>query len=67
LSEHGFAHLNFLSGWQSVVRRNLHTAYVDGHHREFITPQNVGRIAEIVSRHLPHGKGSILAALASSA
>jgi thioesterase domain-containing protein len=46
------AHLDFLPGWQSVIRQDLHTAFVDGHHREFLTPQNVDTIAEIISGHL---------------
>lgn len=69
LSEHRVPHLDFLPGWQAVVRGNLHTAYVDGHHREFITPQNVGTIAGIISRYLAPAdeKDSILDTLASSA
>jgi amino acid adenylation domain-containing protein len=69
LSEHRASHLDFLPGWQSVVRGNLRIAYVDGHHREFVTPQNVGTIAEIITRHLPRtsGKDSTLTTVASSA
>ncbi len=69
LSEHRVPHLDFLPGWQAVVQRNLHTAYVDGHHREFITPRNVSTVAEIISKHLEPAaeQESVFTTLASSA
>ena len=45
-------HLDFLPGWEAVVRPNLTVAYVDGHHRDFITPRNVHSIAETVAQYL---------------
>jgi amino acid adenylation domain-containing protein len=45
-------HVNFLPGWQAVVPYNLHTIYMNGHHRELMTAQNVRNIADIISSHL---------------
>jgi amino acid adenylation domain-containing protein len=39
-------HRNYLAGWQAIVLHNLHTQYVDGHHREFLNLQNVRAIAD---------------------
>lgn len=39
-------HRNYLAGWQAIVPHNLHTQYVDGHHREFLNLQNVRAIAD---------------------
>jgi hypothetical protein len=44
--------LDFLPGWQALVHYNLHTRYVNGHHRELMTPQNVRSMAEIILSHL---------------
>jgi len=45
-------HVNFLPGWQAVVPYNLHTRYMNGHHRELMTAQNVRNIADVISSHL---------------
>jgi amino acid adenylation domain-containing protein len=45
-------HVNFLPGWQAVVPYNLHTRYMNGHHRELMTAQNVRSIADVISSHL---------------
>jgi amino acid adenylation domain-containing protein len=52
LASEGTRHVNFLPGWQAVIPRNLHTRYVGGHHRELMTAQNVGTIADVISSHL---------------
>jgi thioesterase domain-containing protein len=44
--------VDFLPGWRTLVRNSLRTAFVDGHHRELMTPQNVRSIAEIILSHL---------------
>jgi amino acid adenylation domain-containing protein len=69
LSSHRVAHLDFLPGWQKVVRGALHIAYVDGYHRKFVTPQNAAHVAEIIAKHLPSSAEEMhtLAAQASSA
>ena len=46
-------YLNFLPGWQGVIPHDLHTRFVDGRHRELITPENVRDIADIINSHLP--------------
>ena len=43
---------DFLPGWQALVSGNLQVQYVKGHHRELLTPQNVGGIAETIFSHL---------------
>ncbi|MFY9940476.1 MAG: amino acid adenylation domain-containing protein [Silvibacterium sp.] len=53
LSANAPRHLDFLPGWQLVAGSKLTVAYVDVHHREFITPQNVRAIAETVNQYLP--------------
>ena len=53
LSANAPRHLDFLPGWQLVARSKLTVAYVDGHHREFITSQNVRAIAETVNQYRP--------------
>lgn len=53
LSANAPSHLDFLPGWRAVVRGKLNVNYVDGHHRDFITQQNVNAIAEIVAENLP--------------
>jgi thioesterase domain-containing protein len=45
-------HLNFVPGWKAVVPRNLHTHYVDGHHRELLDGQNVQSVADAIASHL---------------
>jgi len=45
-------HGDFLPGWQSVVTHDLHTSYVQGHHRELMTTQNVRSIADLIASHL---------------
>jgi thioesterase domain-containing protein len=45
-------HRNFLPGWQAVVPRNLHTHYVDGHHRELEKTQNMQSVADAIVSHL---------------
>lgn len=45
-------HLNFLPQWKALITRDLHTYYVDGQHRRFITPENVKDIADIVTHVL---------------
>jgi amino acid adenylation domain-containing protein len=53
-------HVNFLPGWQAVVPHNLHTQYVDGHHRELMKAQNVWGIAHLISSHLISASGEAL-------
>lgn len=69
LSANAPAHLDFLPGWQAVLGPKPTVAYVDGHHRDFITPQNVHAIAETVAQSLPDSTrvSSALADLANSA
>lgn len=44
---------DFLTGWQAVVPHNLHTQYVDAHHRDlFAAPQRVRDVAEAIVRHM---------------
>jgi thioesterase domain-containing protein len=45
--------LDFLSGWQTLIRDNLHTKFVGGHHRELMTTaENVRTIAEAMLSYL---------------
>ena len=69
LSANAPRHLDFLPGWQKVVEPKLTVAYVDGHHRDFITSENVGAIARIINQSLAHSAISspVLADLANSA
>ncbi len=46
------SYLDFLPGWQSVVPKQLHTEYINGPHRKFITLDNVKSIASVISSHL---------------
>jgi hypothetical protein len=43
---------DFLSGWKPLVPNGLCSVYVDGRHREIITPDNVRDIAGIIRTHL---------------
>jgi thioesterase domain-containing protein len=52
LASHRARSLDFLPGWQALVGNNLHAKYVNGHHRELMTPQNVRCMAEIILSHL---------------
>jgi thioesterase domain-containing protein len=44
--------LDFLPGWQALIRHNLHTKFVEGHHRELMTAENVRSVAEIILSYL---------------
>ncbi len=33
-------HVNYLPGWQAVITGDLHTAYVDAHHRDLLKAKN---------------------------
>jgi amino acid adenylation domain-containing protein len=41
-------HLNFLSGWQPVITRDLHVQYVNAHHRDLLDERNVRCIADAI-------------------
>jgi amino acid adenylation domain-containing protein len=41
-------HADFVPGWQAVVRDNLHTQYVDGHHRGL----DIRSVADAILPHL---------------
>jgi thioesterase domain-containing protein len=45
-------HVNYLPGWQAVIPDNLHTQYVEGHHRNLITAPYVEGIADAIISHL---------------
>ena len=45
-------HVNFLPGWQAVIPGNLHTQYVDGHHRELTRAPHARRVADAIIRQL---------------
>ncbi len=45
-------HRDYLPGWQAIVRHNLHTQYVDGHHRDFLEAQNVRIIADAITSQI---------------
>jgi hypothetical protein len=45
-------YVDFLPGWRTVIPDRLSICYVDGHHRELITAQNAGDIAEQIILHL---------------
>jgi thioesterase domain-containing protein/aryl carrier-like protein len=45
-------HVNFVPGWQAVVPLNLHTQYVDGHHRDIGKGKNIRGVAHIIVSHL---------------
>jgi hypothetical protein len=50
---------DFLSGWKQLVPDSLCSVYVDGRHREVITPRNVRDIATIIHTYLtPAGRPS---------
>jgi thioesterase domain-containing protein/aryl carrier-like protein len=52
---------DFLSGWKSVVPRDLSAFYVQGRHRELITSNNVREVANLIQSTLKHcsaGDGS---------
>ena len=50
---------DFLSGWKPLLPNGLCSLYVDGRHREVITPRNVRDIASIIHTHLiPAGYSS---------
>jgi amino acid adenylation domain-containing protein len=42
---------DFLPGWKAVVR-DLHAFYVQGRHRELITPHNVSEVAQLIESNL---------------
>jgi thioesterase domain-containing protein/aryl carrier-like protein len=48
-------HVNFLPGWQAIVRRNLHAKYIDAHHSELTNAQNARTIADIILSQLTPG------------
>jgi amino acid adenylation domain-containing protein len=54
-------HLDFLPGWRSAISGGLDFLYIDGYHREFITPENVESIASAISSRLRsvHGQASL--------
>lgn len=63
-------HLDFLPGWRAVVGSKLKIAYVDGHHRDFITADNVRAITQTIAQSIPDSTGlssSVLEDLANSA
>jgi thioesterase domain-containing protein/acyl carrier protein len=45
-------HVNRLPGWQAVVPDNLHTQYVEGHHRDLLKAPYVEGIADAIIYHL---------------
>jgi amino acid adenylation domain-containing protein len=45
-------HVNFLPGWEAVIPGNLHTQYVDGHHRELTRAPHARRVADAIIRQL---------------
>jgi amino acid adenylation domain-containing protein len=47
-------HRDYLPGWQAIVPHNLHIQYVDGHHRDFLNPQNLRAIADAITFQLIH-------------
>jgi amino acid adenylation domain-containing protein len=44
------SHKNFLPGWQAVVSHNLHTQWVDAHHRDLLDARNLRTIADAIVR-----------------
>jgi amino acid adenylation domain-containing protein len=52
LASERIPHVDFLPGWQAFVPHNLHIRYVNGHHRELMTAQNVRSIADAISSYL---------------
>jgi len=44
--------VSFLPGWEALVPQSLHTEYVDGHHRELMTAQNVRSMASVITSYL---------------
>jgi thioesterase domain-containing protein len=44
-------HRDFLPGWQAVVPHNLHTQYVNGHHRDLLNAQNARTVADAIISH----------------
>jgi hypothetical protein len=45
-------HVNFLPGWEAVIPANLHTQYVDAHHRELPEHRTPGGVADAIIRQL---------------
>jgi amino acid adenylation domain-containing protein len=43
---------DFLPGWKSVVPKDLNVSYVQGRHRELITPGNVRDVANLIQSSL---------------
>jgi thioesterase domain-containing protein/aryl carrier-like protein len=50
-SEHP-PHVNFLPGWQAVVPHDLHTRYIEGHHRDLLQGRNVRAVADAIFSYL---------------
>jgi amino acid adenylation domain-containing protein len=44
-------HVNYLPGWQTIVRENLHTQYVEGHHRDFPKETVLRGVADAILHH----------------
>jgi amino acid adenylation domain-containing protein len=45
-------HLEFLPTWRSLVSGDLRAQYMDGRHRDLITPRNAESIADIIANNL---------------
>jgi amino acid adenylation domain-containing protein len=45
-------YLDFLPGWQKVVRGRLHAEYLQGHHRDLLDKRNVRNVALAIVSHL---------------
>jgi thioesterase domain-containing protein/acyl carrier protein len=45
-------HVNLIPGWLEVIPRNLHTQYVDGHHRDLLDAPDVKGVADAILYHL---------------
>jgi amino acid adenylation domain-containing protein len=59
-------YLNFLPGWQGVVEHDLNARFVDGLHRDLITPENVRDIADVIKSHLPSAAQKVCESLSLS-
>jgi amino acid adenylation domain-containing protein len=46
------AHMDLLSGWQSVIPHNLHTQYLDGHRNDLLKVPNVRSVVDAIVCHL---------------
>jgi amino acid adenylation domain-containing protein len=61
-------HVNYLPGWQTVIPRNLHIQYVDGHHRDLLNARNAPTVAHaIVSRIIQSTEDSPVSGYADAA